>query len=96
MGKNKFTKRKEARRLIRGEMTKRGIVGKAIALQLGISEAAVSKGCATSPRIVAALIEAGVPRRMFGKAAPAAKSPLTPLYKGGEGEGDKEGRTCAG
>jgi len=99
MAKNKFTKRKKARQLIRGETTKRGILGKDIARALGISEAAVSKGCATSPRIVAALIEVGVPERMFGKAAPAAqlKSPLTPLYKGGDGEGNKEHRleACA-
>jgi FixJ family two-component response regulator len=66
MGKDKFRKRKERRRLIRGEMTKRGILGKQIAAQLGISEAAVSQGCATSSRIVAALIAAGMPENLFG------------------------------
>ena len=89
MGKDKFRKRKERRRLIRGEMTKRGISGKDIAARVNRTESAVSQGCATSPRIVAALIEAGVPRRMFGKAAPSPQpSP--------QGEGDKEGRGCAG
>jgi len=65
MSKDKFKKRKEKRRLIRGEMTKRGIVGKEVAVRLGITPGAVSKYCATSPRIVAALIEAGIPARMF-------------------------------
>ncbi len=65
MGKDKFTQRKIQRRLIRGEMVKRGIKGKDIAAALGVSEMAVSKGCATSPRIVAALIAAGVPERLF-------------------------------
>jgi len=86
MSKDKFKKRKERRRLIRGEMTKRGISGKEIAARVNRTESAVSQGCATSPRIVAALIEAGVPARLFGKAAPSPqpKSPLTPLYKGGK------------
>jgi hypothetical protein len=110
MGKDKFKKRQKKRRLIRGEMTKRGISGKEIAAQAGVCEAAVSRYCATSPRIVAALIEAGVPERMFGKTphspslpkggetppSPQPKSPLTPLYKGGEGEGEKEAGSCAG
>ncbi len=65
MGKDKFTKRKEWRRLIRGEMVKRGIYAKDIAAQLGITAGAVSKGYGV-PRIVAALIEAGVPARLFG------------------------------
>ena len=67
MAKDKFRKRKDLRRNIRGEMTKRGIVGREIAAKLNITPGAVSKGCATSPRIIAALIEAGVPARMFGK-----------------------------
>jgi hypothetical protein len=96
MGKDKFKKRKERRRLIRGEMTKRGISGKDIAVRVNRTESAVSQGCATSPRIVAALIEAGVPERMF-KHVLQPKSPLTPLCKGGEGEGDKDHRleACA-
>jgi hypothetical protein len=65
MADDKCTKRKKMRRLIRGEMTKRGIKGKDIAAQLGLCEMAVSKGCATSPRVVAALIEAGIPARLF-------------------------------
>jgi hypothetical protein len=67
MGKDKFKKRKERRRFIRGEMTKRGISGREIAARLGISPPAVSMNCATSPRIVAALIEAGMPARLFRK-----------------------------
>lgn len=65
MSKNKSKKREERRRLIRGEMTKRGIKGKEIAARLGISEPSVSQGCATSLRIVQALIEAGMPKRFF-------------------------------
>lgn len=91
MGKDKFKKRKEARRLIRGEMTKRGILGKEIAAQAGVCEAAVSRYCATSPRIVAALIEAGVPERMF-KHAPSTQ----PSSTRGEGEENKEAGSCAG
>lgn len=68
MSKDKFKKRKDRRRLIRGEMTKRGISGRAIATKIGVDPSAVSRGCATSPRIVAALIEAGIPARLFGKA----------------------------
>ncbi len=64
MGKNKFTKRKEKRRAIRGEMVKRGILAKDIAAQLGITEAAVSQGYGV-PRIMAALIQAGLPARLF-------------------------------
>ena len=75
MSKNKFKKRKERRRFIRGEMTKRGIIGKVIAGRLGISAAAVSLGCATSPRVVAALIEAGMPARLF-------KQPSQPCPRG--------------
>jgi hypothetical protein len=74
MAKDKFKKRKERRRQIRGEMTKRGILGKDIAAQLGISEPAVSVGCATSPRVVAALIAAGMPARLFGKGAASTDS----------------------
>jgi predicted transcriptional regulator len=70
MSKDKFKKRKERRRLIRGEMTKRGISGKEIAAKVGVDPSAVSKYCATSPRIVAALIEAGVPARLFKEKAP--------------------------
>jgi hypothetical protein len=88
MGKDKFKKRKEARRLIRGEMTKRGILGKEIAVQAGVCEAAVSRYCATSPRIVAALIKAGVPERMFKHAPSPQPSPL-------KGEGDKDHRQDA-
>ncbi len=73
MSKDKFKKRKERRRFIRGEMTKRGITGKQIAARLGISEPAVSVGCATAPRIVAALIEAGMPARLFKKEAANAR-----------------------
>lgn len=65
MGKDKFKKRKERRRLIRGEMTKRGISGIEIAARVNRTPSAVSQGCATSPRIVAALIEAGVPAKLF-------------------------------
>jgi hypothetical protein len=82
MGKDKFKKRKERRRLIRGEMTKRGISGKEIAAQTGLTESAVSQGCATSPRVREALIKAGLPARLFGKATAAQPSP-----SGGEGEG---------
>jgi thiamine biosynthesis lipoprotein ApbE len=64
MGKDKFTKRKEWRRLIRGEMVKRGIYAKDIAKQLKITAGAVSKGYGV-PRIQEALIEAGVPARLF-------------------------------
>jgi hypothetical protein len=77
MGKDKFEKRKEARRLIRGEMTKRGILGKEIAVQAGVCEAAVSRYCATSPRVVAALIKAGVPERLFKQIPPSP-----PLQRG--------------
>lgn len=69
MSKDKFKKPRERRRIIRGEMTKRGISGKEIAARLGISEPAVSQGCATAPRIVAALIEAGMPARLFTQKA---------------------------
>lgn len=65
MAKDKFKKRKERKRRVRAEMVKRGIRSKEIAARLGISEPAVSQGCATSPRIVAALIEAGLPERLF-------------------------------
>ena len=75
MSKNKFKKRKDRKRLIRAEMVKRGILSKEIAARLGISEPAVSQGCATSPRIVAALIEAGVPERVFGKTSPPSPPP---------------------
>ena len=75
MSKNKFKKRKDRKRLIRAEMVKRGILSKEIAARLGVSEPAVSQGCATSPRIVAALIEAGVPERVFGKIAPPRPEP---------------------
>ncbi len=75
MSKDKFRKRQERRRLIRGEMTKRGISGRKIAAQLGITPGAVSKYCATSPRIVAALIEAGLPAKLFGDKARVAQSP---------------------
>ncbi len=75
MGKDKFKKRKERRRFIRGEMTKRGISGKKVAESLGISESAVSQGCATSPRIIEALIEAGMPEKLFGNKARAAQPP---------------------
>jgi DNA-binding transcriptional regulator LsrR (DeoR family) len=68
MAKDKFKKRKEMRRRIRWEMEDRGIKSKDIAASLGISEAAVSKGLATSPRVVEALIAAGVPARLFGVA----------------------------
>lgn len=66
MGKDKFGRRKERKRLVRAEMVKRGILAKEIAKELNISESAVSQGCATSSRIVAALIEAGLPERLFG------------------------------
>jgi hypothetical protein len=33
-------------------------------------------------------------KELWGK-APSPKSPLTPLYKGGEGEGDKGEKRCA-
>jgi len=65
MSKDKFKKRKDRRRLIRGEMTKRGISGKALAAKIGVSEATVSRYCATSPQVVAALIAAGVPAGLF-------------------------------
>jgi|GEM_PF-1886764 hypothetical protein len=65
MGKDKFTKRKEWKRLIRGEMVKRGIFAKDIAAKLKITEGAVSKGYGV-PRIMEAIIEAGVPARLFG------------------------------
>ena len=55
------------KRLIRAEMVKRGILSKEIAARLGISEPAVSQGCATSPRIVAEIIAAGVPAWLFGE-----------------------------
>ena len=65
MSKDKFKKRKDRRRFIRGEMTKRGIKGKEIAERLNISPQAVSQHCATSPRVVAELIAAGMPERLF-------------------------------
>jgi len=65
MSKDKIRKRKMQRRKVRWAMEDLGIKGKEIAARLGISEAAVSQGCATSPRIVAALIAAGVPERVF-------------------------------
>jgi lambda repressor-like predicted transcriptional regulator len=96
MGKDKFKKRQQKRRLIRAEMTKRGISGREIAAQAGVCEAAVSRYCATSPRVVEALIKAGVPERLFGKKARSSqpKPPLTPPYKGGEGEGEHRQDGC--
>ncbi|MCL4503846.1 MAG: hypothetical protein M1438_18640 [Deltaproteobacteria bacterium] len=69
MSKDKFKKRKEARRKIRWAMDDRGIKGKDIAAELGITPGAVSKGLATSPRVVAALIAAGLPEKLFGEKA---------------------------
>jgi hypothetical protein len=93
MGKDKFKKRKERRRLIRGEMTKRGISGKEIAARVNRTESAVSQGCATSPRIVAELIRQGVPARLFGKSR-GQDSP-SPLSSPTRGEGDKDHRRDA-
>jgi hypothetical protein len=98
MSKDKFKKRKLQRRKIRWAMEDLGIKGKDIAARLGISEAAVSQGCATSPRIVAALVEAGVPARLFGKAAPAPQPGAaggTPALRG-EGAKEKEEAACGG
>jgi transcriptional regulator with XRE-family HTH domain len=69
MSKDKFRKRKDRRRLIRGEMTKRGISGREIAARIGVDPSTVSKYCATSPRVIAALIEAGVPEKFFKQEA---------------------------
>ena len=50
-------------------------------------------GGTVAGRKAEALIEAGVPERLFGKTpSTQPKSPLTPLYKGGEGEGEKDHR----
>jgi hypothetical protein len=65
MSKDKFKKRKAQRRKIRWAMEDLGIKGVQIAARLGISAPAVSKGLGTSPRVVAALIEAGVPGKLF-------------------------------
>ena len=65
MGKDKQQKDKIKRIWVKWAMKKRGIKGKDIAARLNITWGAVSKGLATSPRIVAALIEAGVPARLF-------------------------------
>jgi len=75
MGKDKFSKRKERKRLVRAEMVKRGIYAKDIAAALNISESAVSQGCTTSPRTVAALIEAGIPVRLFAGKKNGGKMP---------------------
>jgi biotin operon repressor len=69
MSKDKFKKRKMMRRRIRWAMEDLGITGAAIAAQLGITRGAVSKGLATSPRVVAALKEAGVAARLFEREA---------------------------
>jgi|WetSurMetagenome_2_1015567.scaffolds.fasta_scaffold1178475_2 hypothetical protein len=91
MGKDKFKKRKERKRLIRAELLRRNILVRDIAAGLGVTIQAVYKGMgAGSARVKAALIEAGVPERMFKQApSPQPKSPLTPLCKGGGREGDK-------
>ncbi|MGP8051605.1 MAG: hypothetical protein ACLPYB_13480 [Desulfobaccales bacterium] len=65
MGKDKFSKRKARKRLVKSEMVRRGILAKDIAQGLNLTDSAVSHGLATSPRIVAALIAAGVPERLF-------------------------------
>jgi hypothetical protein len=102
MGKDKFKKRKERKRLIRAELLRRNIRVKDVAAGLGVSMVAVYKGMMTgSARVAAALIEAGVPARMFksrgqgsgargqDSTSPEPKSPLTPLCKGGEGKGER-------
>ena len=84
MAKDKFRKRKEQKRLIRGEMVGRGIRVVEVAARLRhpggkpYTVQAVYKGMTSSPRVVAALISAGVPARLFGKAAPGTQSPATP------------------
>lgn len=75
MAKDKFRKRKEQKRLIRGEMIKRGIRVAEIAAGLKhpggkpYTVQAVYKGMTNSPRVMAALIAAGIPARLFGKTA---------------------------
>ncbi len=94
MAKDKFKKRQDRRRLIRGEMTKRGISGREIAARVGMSQSAVSRYCATSPRIVAALIEAGVPARTVQNPPqpPKGRRGHLPYRKGGrEGGGGAVG-----
>ena len=91
MSKEKFRKRKERKRLIRAEMVKRGILSKEIAARLGISEPAVSQGCATSPRIVAEIIAAGVPARLFGESRGQESRGQGPGVRGQEGQQESSG-----
>jgi hypothetical protein len=67
VSKNKFKKRKMRRRRIKWAMEDRGIKLGDIAAKLGITVSGVSKGLATSPRVIGALIEAGVPAKLFEK-----------------------------
>ena len=89
MGKDKFKKRKEHKRLIRAELLRRNVKVTAIAADLGVTIQAVYKGMMTgSARVKAALIEAGVPARMLGKAP-------SPQPSSTRGEGDEEYRQDA-
>jgi len=73
MAKHKFRKRKERKRLIRAEMLRRNITVREIAAGLrhtsgqAYTVQAVYKGMLSSPKVMAALIAAGVPAKMFGK-----------------------------
>jgi hypothetical protein len=89
MGKDKFKKRKERKRLIRAELLRRNILVRDIAAGLGVTIQAVYKGMgAGSARVKAALIEAGVPTRMFkADSSTQPKSPLTPPLQRGGGRG---------
>ena len=81
MSKDKFQKRKERKRLIRAELLRRDIKVTEIAAGLGYTVQAIYKGMTSSPKVMAALIEAGVPARLFGKTPSPQPSPTR-----GEGE----------
>ncbi len=62
--------REKRARKIKSEMVLRKIVGAEVARSLGISQQVVSDviyGKATSARVVQALIEAGVPAKLFNE-----------------------------
>jgi hypothetical protein len=80
MGKDKFKKRKERKRLIRAELLRKNIMVKEIAAGLGVTIQAVYKGMgAGSARVTEALIAAGVPKRLLKQIPPSP-----PLEKGGD------------
>ena len=67
MSKDKFKKRKERKRLVRAEMLRRDVKAQQIAAGLGYTVQAVYKGMISSPKVMAALVAAGVPEKMFGR-----------------------------